>query len=802
MFLKHLPRKVAKAGVKRYGVFLRRYPLDIRQQRMQALGRWQWLQPTVEEVQLELYPPSAIATPATNPTHLRVFSSLYPRYACQQGEPLSCTLCQPTSPEGVHIKQCSICGFPTLLPPKAALQGQRGCYHIESWLGQRGNGRLYRAIQLGSNQPVVIKEYILPSLYFDAAMTRQNKAAFENLAGLSLADGRVQDARLVSPIDAITDDLENRCYLIMDESGAYPTLSQYLRQGAFTNPEVRWVLNQVLQTLEFLHGQKYRLPSGLMQTGIPHGNVSLHSLLLGSPTAPDLSLQTAALQSESLPITNPSNVVSDDRGVLSALPTSRRSAFPIFDTAYFIYLCDLALWERLFVPVQSNTSPRFIAQDLVDLGYVAFYLLAGRVHTPTGERLDPREASHWQTTDPFLKHFILRLMQLEAPFESAEVARRELAQSPPLSLTALPIREQNASATTKARTLRWLWALFSVLGLLLLAWLIWLASSNTRPKPTIAHQVTRLQDVGGIPPGTFRYTAAKDGIWHYVLQQPNLIQKGETLEQRLQLAQPKLQLNFQPAESPEAAIAQVQSGIAAFAVVPLVTRLPDDLEAVTIAHDGLAVVVSYNYSNRDKGLPTELKGIISLDQLQQLYQAKVTNWKELGVTVLPVNLYQPKNREAVSVFQQRVFPNDALIFSDRQPLINTLPEFELFRTIIRDFEARQIGGIGFSSLSKVVGQCSVYPLAIKTANNPPIQAVVLSNHQAITPSTDLCDRKGSYRPSVELIQSGQYPLAYPIAIVFPRRNDRPPMGEKFAEMLKTQEGQTLLRQTGLVPLTD
>ncbi|HEY9615720.1 MAG TPA: hypothetical protein V6C64_02695, partial [Microcoleaceae cyanobacterium] len=654
MTLKHLPRKIARAGVKRYGLALRGYPLNVRQQRMQALCRWQWLQPTVEEVQLELDPPLPIVPAADHTVYPRVFSSLYPRYTCQQGEPLSCTLCQPIAPEGNRIKQCLLCGFPTLLPPKAGLQGQRGRYQIESWLGQRGNGRLYRAIQLGSNQPVVIKEYVLPSLYFDATMMRQQKAAFENLAGLSLADGRVQDSRLVLPLDAIVDDLENRCYLVMPESGAYPALSQYLRQGAFTNAEVRWVLNQVLQTLEFLHGQKYRLPSGVMQTGIAHGNVSLHSLLLGSPTAPDLSLQTAALQSESLLTTSPSDS-NHDRSGLTTLPGSHRASFPAFDAAYFIYLCDLALWERLFVPLQANATPLLIAQDLVDLGYVAFYLLAGRASTPTGERLDPREANHWPTTDPFLKHFILRLMELETPFESAEVARRELAQSPPLSLIVLPSAAEELPIT-KARRPRWLWPLVGVLGLILLAWLIWLESSNSRLKPTIAHQVTRLQDVGGIPPGTFRYTAAKDGIWHYVLQQPNLIQKGQTLEQRLQLAQPKLNLNFQPTESPEAAIAQVQSGAAAFAVVPLITSIPDDLEAVTIAYDGLAVIVAYNYSNRDKGLPTELKGTISLEQLQELYQARVTNWRELGVTVLPLNLYQPQNREAINVFQQRVFP--------------------------------------------------------------------------------------------------------------------------------------------------
>jgi len=158
------------------------------------------------------------------------------------------------------------------------------------------------------------------------------------------------------------------------------------------------------------------------------------------------------------------------------------------------------------------------------------------------------------------------------------------------------------------------------------------------------------------------------------------------------------------------------------------------------------------------------------------------------------------NQEAMSVFDQRVLKPLSSRSGSRQAQVKSLPDFELFRTILRDFESRQIGGIGFSSLSKIIGQCSVYPLAVQTSENKAVQAVVLDDNRAISPTTDLCDKKGSYQPSVELIKSGRYPLAYPIAIVYSRRNDQPAIGEKFAEMLKTREGQTLLRQTGLVPL--
>ncbi|UBF30564.1 hypothetical protein K9N68_35905 (plasmid) [Kovacikia minuta CCNUW1] len=246
-------------------------------------------------------------------------------------------------------------------------------------------------------------------------------------------------------------------------------------------------------------------------------------------------------------------------------------------------------------------------------------------------------------------------------------------------------------------------------------------------------------------------------------------------------------MQFTSSDSPTQAIAQVQSGHAAFAIVPLIEPLPDDLEATTIAYDGLTFVIPFSYSKREKGLPAQLHGRLTLQQLQQLYTSNVENWRDLGGAALPVNLYLPKNQEAIAVFQQRVlqkYPVDRM--GNRPDSISVLPEFELLRTIIQDFESRQVGSIGFSSLSKVVGQCSVYPLAIQTQAQEPVQPVVLNNGKPIEPSTDLCDKKGSYRLSSELLKNGRYSLAYPIAIVYSRNNDRPPIGEKFAELFKTR----------------
>lgn len=133
-------------------------------------------------------------------------------------------------------------------------------------------------------------------------------------------------------------------------------------------------------------------------------------------------------------------------------------------------------------------------------------------------------------------------------------------------------------------------------------------------------------------------------------------------------------------------------------------------------------------------------------------------------------------------------------------MIERVPTFEMLRKVIRSFEGEKVGAIAFAPLSKVFGQCSVYPLALVEGEKDPVHALVQDNSQPVNPTTDLCKDKGSYFPNLQVLKTGSYPLGYPLAVVYPRDNSRPPVGAKFAEMLQTQEGQQLLSKTGVVPL--
>lgn len=746
MAVKNVPKILVKA-------YLNRYPIRVRWQQFNVLKRWIWLQPILEELQAELFPPEpepeveagSISTPIAVPpaAGIQQIDSPYRQYACVQGDPLRCDAEAATS-------ICAACGFPALLPEKAKLIGQRGSYRVERWLRRRGMGRVYEGTQIGTNQPIVIKEYLLPSRYFNAEEIRLRKAAFREFVSIQLADGKSQDFRFLMPLEAIVDDLLDRCYLIFNERYACSSLNQHLALQPFSEAQVRLVLSQVLQSLEFLHTQKFRLSTGQVQTGFFHSNLSLDSLLL------------------------------------------RQDAF---DADFLIDVCDLGVWEHLFDPPTLRRDPGSIADDLKALGYISFYLLAGKVIGNGGQLLDPLIQGHWVSIAPAFKSWMMRLLGIESPFESAAIARQELLRlpRPDAIITPEPVEQELEPSKQSSR---WLIVLLSVIGASVLGWLLlprMKVSNAARPVPSPCC----IKDIAGIPDGKFTYTSTQDGIWKYVLQQPDLIQKGQTLEQRLKLAQPKLDLQYQPSESTEAAIAQVQSGQAAFAIVPLIQPIPEDLQAQTVAYDGLAIFVAFSYSERVQGLPKYLNGELSLDQIRQIYQGEVDNWTQFANSELPIKAYQPTNREAIAVFKQRVLNQSKLQASQAEA--QSLSETEMMRTVLKDFETRQIGSIGFGSISKIVGQCSIYPLALK-AEQQAVQAIVLESGAPISTAIDLCSKKGNYLPDIDAFRTGRYPLSYAIAVIYPRSNDRSPIGEKFAALLATREGQKLLAQTGLVPL--
>jgi PBP superfamily domain len=696
---------------------------------------------------------------------------LYKEYFCSRNNPLGCDQPQKTLEEVPGAKFCLECGFPTPLAEKAEIRGSRGTYRVLKALGKRGMGRLYQGIQLNDGQPIVIKEYLLPNRCFNKQETRQRKDAFIRLAGVSPADGKTQDFRLLSTWEAIADERDERCYLITrGPLNAAPSLRAYLAdlqskalqespenpiQTSMTAIEVREVLNQVLQTLEFLHGQKFRFPSGQVQQGLAHGNLNLDSLLL--------------FRAQS-------------------------------DQPFFIYVGDLAIWENLFYPPLTEIASPSPADDLVALGYIGFYLLAGRDLDPnTGQRLDPKDARQWPATDPALKELLLRLMGLDVPFAQATAARQALFQ--------LPKEDQLATSTAplipevEEKVSRKPFLILGVLALLFTAGILWntFSRSDDSADSNTSRLLPDFASVAGVPQGTFSYVAERDGTWNFVLQlRP---ESNERLEKMLQQPKKNVQMRYRSIVSPNieeasAAVEAVRRSTADFAITSLADKLPDsDLDIKPIAYDGLFVFVAS--SKKANSLPRALKGQISFEQLRQLYTGKIQNWKDLGGPDLPVKLFIPTEPEAVHLFQQRVFKNDPQQIATFKTSVTPLSTSAAQNQIFQDFDREQAGGISFGILSKTFDQCSGYPLALVEGNKP-VQGLVQPNGRPVDPEVNLCAKNA--RPDVQAFVSKSYPLGYPLVVVYPKDNQRSLPGIKFAELLTTQQGQLLLSKTGLVPL--
>ncbi|MEM9483358.1 MAG: substrate-binding domain-containing protein [Cyanobacteria bacterium P01_F01_bin.116] len=701
--------------------YLRRRPVHIRFARFNFLARYSWLKNLLEDLKPELFPEKPEEQPAS---------------ALEDVE---------TASEDV-LK---------LLDEK--LKGKRGIYEVQRWLGKRGHGHLFLGQQIGSQQPVFIKEYLLPHNIYSHEEARQRQQAFVNLAGLDRPDERSQDIRILRPLEAIADtNSAERCYLVTEQWDGNLTLhGKVLSDGALNADQVRKLLIQILQTLSVLHQQKVTFPSGQTQAGLVHGNLSLKSLLW----------------------------------------VEEKAEQP------FIYLSDFGLWENLFElppqPLQSSeVSEEQVILELQALGQVGYCLLTGTTKA---------EIDEWPQADLFLNSFIKRLLRQEgAPFLSAEEAWRTLIDLPtvqPHLQTATDVTEL-IDGKQQRQIPRALLMGTGASVLALMGGLAWfLIPRDTDSAVAQAAPTCCLQEVGAVPAGTFTYTAIEGGLEQALLGRQNLGQVGQSLRSALRDAQPDLSLTYLPARSTEDAIAHIQSGQADFAILPLAltSELPLDIADEVIAYDGLAAFVAFSYAERAKGLPKALDGQLSLENLQAIYLGNIDSWRDVGGPWLPVQPYRLNRPEIAAVFEQQVL--SPLDFSS-EALINIpeLPTLEMLRTIIRDFETDGLGSVGFAPLSQILGQCSVYPLALQADGKKAVQPWVLRSGDAIEPTTDLCDRKGLYHPNIEAFQTGTYPLTYTLSVVYPQDNSRQPVGQKFAELLQTDEGQHLLNEAGLVPL--
>ncbi|MDJ0535191.1 MAG: hypothetical protein QNJ70_22345 [Xenococcaceae cyanobacterium MO_207.B15] len=729
----------------------------------------------------------------------------YPQYEkCYRNDPLGCDRPLETLKKAPSAKFCSQCGFPAQLPTNKEIRGRKGTYQVNRFLGRQGNGRIYGALQQNTGQPVIIKEYLLPRRCFKQVETRQQKKEiFERVVNFQVAETITSDFRLIIPFEGISDKNQDRCYLIIPSNlAALPNLKTYLtQQGRMAQDQVIKLLDQVLQSLEFLHSQKWKFTSGEIQQGLVHGNLSLDSLLIS---------QT--------------------------------------QVGFLVYLWDLSFWEDLFDPARKEVSTKRVVDDLVALGNIGLYLLAAKEITAQANYpLEPRNEFNWRGIAPEIKSFLLRLLGLNSRFEDAATARRELRQLMLKSNDLVSASTTSLETSDSAeKTLNWLtWAIFLAI-ILLLGWGIWWWLIY-KPKGNLIQTVSGtscIKDVINVPSGNFNYGIVssekpKDiaskrfkDIFKindtYKNAYKNVCNLNDNSNSFTEIISQIHQINLQQQlfNNQQELINNIDPRQINLALVNLDSNqyqykfFRENKEQVInniIAYDGLLVYVPFEDCQNCEQLGEYLEQKITLKQLRDIYTAKVSYWDEITPTItnkIPIKAFVPQDKSALELFKQLLFEDEEDITAFTEAIasgkIQQLESYSILQEIRKLWQqgniadGTKIGGIGFDFQEIVYKQCNVYPLAVVKNDSEFFPMLVKQDKTGVNLFDDLSckDDKQNYQLNTTVFQNHQYPLSFPLNLLYLNNNQNQnlELGQKITEILKTQEFQCHLSHKKLIPL--
>ncbi|MDX1977471.1 MAG: phosphate ABC transporter substrate-binding protein [Pseudanabaenaceae cyanobacterium bins.68] len=185
-------------------------------------------------------------------------------------------------------------------------------------------------------------------------------------------------------------------------------------------------------------------------------------------------------------------------------------------------------------------------------------------------------------------------------------------------------------------------------------------------------------------------------------------------------------------------------------------ELQAELVAIPIAKDALAVVV---------GVDNPFQGNLTTAQLTGIFEAKITNWQEVGGPNRPIRVInRAKDSGTHSLFQ-------SIVLEDR-PFPSDRTNFLTWPTDQTTAIFRQLGsdGISYTTVSQAVGQ--------KTIRVLPINDISPTN--------------------VAAIKSGEYLLARNVFLVTRRQISQ--AAKDFIELALSPPGQKALEETGFIAL--
>jgi hypothetical protein len=695
----------------------------------------------------------------------------------------------------------------SLLTPSQNIQSFKGRYRIGKLIKPIKDNtiiREYEGYTFPHNQLILVKEYLLLEKDFSDSEAEKRQRELLKRANIKLKSTQIkngisgQDFRLITPLDAFDD--HRRCYIISDSNQNYETLKEYLNENiSMSYEQVRILLKQVLQSLYFLHNQNIILGNSEAIPGLAHGNINVDSLLCDT----------------------------------------KRSEL-------FIYLSDFALWEDIFKPqslksINEYSSHSMFQKDLKDLGYVAIKCLFWNHIIEHDINLDEQINIKYllsSSADFRLNEFIEKLIGIDRGFKNTKEAFEEISKLPfePRQPQAKLVEPNSKSEENKKPDFSKLKLLFLLLlSFGLIAFIASLLLKNSKNDsstvstsenaacPKDSNFKCSIKDASDNKP--FNASIIADSMVSDWMEEKNLVSYQNNFKKELEdKYQVTLTLNIKKIDDIDEIEKQLEDneGID-FAIANLSNQSNKKCEndallsngkqngnntdgfnkfkCKIIAYDGIVFFVPFSDANGENSIPKALKGRINKDNLAKLYQEtkteKITNWNQLGLkNSLPVKLYKPEEDYLIESFVKFIKkPGEPTTIAGSKTKFDSM-----LQNILQSFEENKDGGIGFGLLRKVYGQCSVYPLAIEEVQPQLIQVqqpLVQNDGNPINPDIDLCNDKGSYRLNTKAFKSEKYPLRFAIAVIY--RTNNKTKGEDFAQMMLSDEGQSLLQEIGLVP---
>ncbi len=179
-------------------------------------------------------------------------------------------------------------------------------------------------------------------------------------------------------------------------------------------------------------------------------------------------------------------------------------------------------------------------------------------------------------------------------------------------------------------------------------------------------------------------------------------------------------------------------------------------QLVPVAWDALVVIVHKDNPVTD----------ISMAQLKDLYDGKITNWKQLGGADRPISLLARKGKISGVGLTLR-----ELVFHDAEHDFASENLYPSSGPLEKAVE-QQVGAIGVTGIS------SARKRAVK-----------------------LLKLEGKY-PSYDTVRSGEYLLYRPLYIAFNSANERYDEVKRFIDFAHTRAGREIIRNAGTVPYLD